>query len=342
MASPYSPAAQQFLREVAQAYHNSPEEVALVVGLFGALTIGLTSYLVIQSRRAARRRREWSQAEFERIVEARGVAPSGRDALERMADSFGRPQQKHRIVQEAPIFDRAARQATRDGLITSETVSALRVVLGITRRNGAVPRSTTDLAVGSTVAIRRNGNKPVPATVTAQQPEGFTVDAGAAASRFPAGGRVDVMLTTTAGVFRTSTFSQGFDNGTVHLRHREGVDRNQKRRHFRRAMRIHARLFLPDGEDAWIRLRDLGGGGASFKNPNGTLQPGSSVTIVLPGIGAEGRDLSLPARIVRTSEEGNLCHAEFSDISESDRDRVYRVLFASAQRAQSAQRDQAE
>ncbi|MFW5785822.1 MAG: PilZ domain-containing protein [bacterium] len=328
MASPYSPAAREFLREVARAYHNSPEEVALVIALFGALAVGLTVYLAIESRRSARRRREWSQAEFDRIVESRGVAPSGRDALERMARAYGTPQQKHRIVQEAPVFDRAALQAARDGRITSETVSALRVVLGIPRRNGAVPRSTTELAVGSTVAIRRNGNKPVAATVTAQQPEGFTVDAGAAASRFPSGGRVEITLTTTAGVFRTTTFSQGFENGAVHLRHREGMDRNQKRRHYRRTTRFHAKLVLPDGAETWIWLRDLGGGGASFKNPEAGLQPGSSIAVVLPGIGPGGRDLALPAKIIRTSEDGDLCHAEFSGISESDRDRVYRVLFA--------------
>jgi hypothetical protein len=299
-----------------------------VLGLFGALILGLTLYLVLSGRRSARRRREWSAAEFRRTIEEREVPPSGVDALEQLAAALDKPQEKHRIVQDAAVFDRAARLAGKDGLVASETISALRVTLGITHRNRAVPRSTTELPVGSKLSMRQNGSKAVNATVTAHHPEGFTVDAGAAAPRFPAGGMVDLLLTTPAGVFRVQTFSQGFSDGQVHLRHREGVNRNQKRRHYRRALRMQARVVRPSRESDWVRLRDLGGGGASFRDPSGSLGAGDQVILVIPGAGAEGKDLSLPARVIDVSEEERLCRIEFGDIPDADRDRVYRLLFA--------------
>jgi hypothetical protein len=324
----YTSAAREYLREVAQAYHNSPGEVALVLALFGVLIIGLTAHLVLNGRRNARRRREWSAAEYRRIIEEREVPPSAVDALEKLAAALDRPQEKHRLVQEASVFDRAARLAAKDGLVGPETISALRVTLGITHQNRAVPRSTTELPVGSTLSMRRKDGKPVNATVAAHRPEGFTVNAGAAASRFPVGGMVDLLLTTSAGVFRVQTFSQGFSDGQVHLRHREGVNRKQKRRHYRRSLRMQARVVHPSGASEWVRVRDLGGGGASFRDPSGSLSAEDRIVLVIPGAGAEGRELSLPARVVDRSEEEQLCRIEFADVPESDRDRVYRLLFA--------------
>lgn len=333
----YTPAGKEFLSEVAQAYHNSPEEIALVLGLFGALAIGLTIYLIVSSRRIARERREWSAREFERILQAREVPPSGADALETMAQLIGKPQEKHRLLTDPSIFDRAARLALKGEEVRPETVSALRVLLNISRRNGAVPRSTVELPVGSAIKLRRSGRKVFSGRVSAQRPDGFTVDVGSQAPHFPAGGRVELQLKTPGGVFRFHTFSQGFSEGHVQLRHREEVNHRQQRRHYRRQARVHARVEPVGGDGEWTRLEDLGGGGASFSDPTGALSEGDSLVLSLPGIGVNGGELRLPGRVLRISagepdqgarEGPGLVHVAFSELSEGDRDRIYRLLFS--------------
>jgi hypothetical protein len=363
----YTPAAREFLSEVAQAYHNSPGEVAVTVGLIGALLFGLSGYLVVQGRRSARREREWSADEFRRILRAREVPPSGEDALERIAEAWGKPHRKHRVVQDAAVFDRAARRALKEGTVRPETVSALRVTLGIVHRNDQVPKSTTELAVDAKVRLRSREGKVVGGRISAQHPAGFSVAVGAGASRFAAGRPVELLMKTTGGVFRVRTFSQGFEEGPVHLRHREEIRHTQQRRHFRRSLNAQARIVrsderrssgataarqepegppeTPDPADqsagsAWVRLHDLGGGGASFTDPfrNGgsPLTEGDRVLVALPGIGRSGGDLSIPAEIVRLSEGESgerRCHVAFAEIPEGDRDRIYRLLFAAERRA---------
>ncbi len=335
----YTPAAREFLSEVAQAYQNSPGEVALAVGIIGTLLFGLSGYLVVQGRRSARRQQEWAEAEFRRTIEARDVPPSSVDALERMAQAWGKPQRKHRVVQEPATFDQAARQALRDGSVRPETVSALRVTLGIVHRNDRVPKSTTELAPDSPVHLRRRGREAVAGRIHGRHPDGFSVALGSAASSFPAGCTVDMLIKTPGGVFHVRTFSQGFEEGILHLRHREEIRHKQQRRHFRHSLRAQARIVVAGdgGRNEWVRLHDLGGGGASFTDPftkekeQGALAEGDALTVVLPGIGRNGGELSLPATVVRLSSTQageRRCHVAFTNVPESDRDRIYQLLFS--------------
>ena len=99
----------------------------------------------------------------------------------------------------------------------------------------------------------------------------------------------------------------------------------------RRRMYPRKRLRLPvlvarepDAADARRTiLLDLGGGGASLRNPWELMRKGASLRMSFAP-GAEG--LTVAARIVRVSENGTAIHVEFESLSETERDRILAFL----------------
>ncbi|MHB8108069.1 MAG: PilZ domain-containing protein [Candidatus Cryosericum sp.] len=108
-----------------------------------------------------------------------------------------------------------------------------------------------------------------------------------------------------------------------------GRARRLASRHRRIYLRRRVRLPVlvaqePDAADArQTILLDLGGGGASLRNPWELMRRGASLRMSFsPGAGR----LTVAAHIVRVSENGTAIHVEFESLSETARDQILAFL----------------
>jgi c-di-GMP-binding flagellar brake protein YcgR len=146
--------------------------------------------------------------------------------------------------------------------------------------------------------------------------------------RFPTGSSVEIYYRNDRGVFRVATDVLGQEGKVLSVRHSERVSHEQRRKFFRKRVSepAHVRYDSEEAESVHTRLLDLGGGGASFSNPDGMFKLGDLVRIDLTA--RDGTRLSLHAKVLRLSERGNVCHVEFYSVRESLRDKIYNMIFA--------------
>lgn len=98
-----------------------------------------------------------------------------------------------------------------------------------------------------------------------------------------------------------------------------------RRMYMRRRVRLPVLVARePDAADArQTILLDLGGGGASLRNPWGLLQKGDPLRMSFsPGAGR----LTVAAHVVRVSGNGTAIHVKFESLSETARDRILAFL----------------
>ncbi|MBA7689092.1 hypothetical protein ES703_97587 [subsurface metagenome] len=72
-------------------------------------------------------------------------------------------------------------------------------------------------------------------------------------------------------------------------------------------------------------LLDLGGGGASLKNPNRSFKPGMDLELSFHPEG-ESR-MFIIAEVLRISKNGTILHLRFGPLKETTRDRIIGSLF---------------
>ncbi|MFW5643586.1 MAG: PilZ domain-containing protein [Alkalispirochaeta sp.] len=178
--------------------------------------------------------------------------------------------------------------------------------------------------------------------------------------RLTPGRTVRVVYQNEAGVFAFESAVLQRKGVELSLQHSEDIVSIQKRDHYRKKIRLPVSVSsaLSDDDPVPSEFLDIGGGGASLYNPDKRFQPGDSIFLTF-SVGAEGdsgregqiaqegraggdsqfakevqtgrlehpRSLDLVATVLRTSLGGRVIHVRYGNIRESDRDRVYRLLF---------------
>jgi hypothetical protein len=283
--------------------------------------------------REKRRHREERQRVAEELwnehVQRLELPPSWVEVAETLARYLRDPVDRYLLFENQHSFNAAAQAALADDAVREGTVSALRVRLGYSVSPEGSPLSTASLSQGTEVFVRsRTHREPVRATVRAPDPHHLQLQLHEPERHFRRGSAVELYYRNARGVFRILTDVLGQEEQVLSLRHTERVSREQKRRFFRKRLSVPIRVSY-DSEEAErhpTRVRDLGGGGASFVNPDGLFALGDLVRLQLTA--RDGARLELHAKVLRLSENGNVCHVEFYSIRESMRDRIYNLLFA--------------
>ena len=291
--------------------------------------LGLTFYHARERKKARKARQGQAREVYEEHVRRLELPPSWVEVTDILAKYMRRPEDSYLIFENPQSFNAAASAALADDAVSEGTIAALRVQLGFSVGEGGSPISTASLKEGSTVFVRmREDQSPVRATVLAQDPHHLRLQLPHEGPHFPTGRAVEVFYQNDRGVFRLSTDVLGQEERTLSLRHTERVSHEQKRKFFRKRVSEPARVRhdTEDAEPLFTRLLDLGGGGASFANPDGVFKLGDLVRIDLTA--RDGTHLSLHAKVLRLSEQGNVCHVEFYSVRESLRDKIYNLIFA--------------
>ncbi|NBC28643.1 MAG: hypothetical protein GVY29_01465 [Spirochaetes bacterium] len=295
-----------------------------------ALWIGLLLHYHRRERRQQRagRMRAVQEAWNEHIRRLE-LPPSWVEVAETLSRYLRDPDEKYLLFENQQSFNVAADAAITDGAVREDTISALRVHLGFSVPRQGSPISTASLSAGATVFVRASRSRAVVrARVLAPDAHHLKLQVQPGTPPIPSGRSVQVYYRNDRGIFRIVTDVLGHEDGVLSLRHSEHVSRKQKRKFFRKRVSepAHVSLDGDESEQHSTRIRDLGGGGASFMNPDGLFSVGELVQLHLGA--RDGSRLALHAKILRLSEDGSVCHVEFFSIRESVRDKIYNMIFA--------------
>jgi c-di-GMP-binding flagellar brake protein YcgR len=136
-----------------------------------------------------------------------------------------------------------------------------------------------------------------------------------------------VVFQNRAGLFSFDTVVRSAAGGVLRLNQVERLRRTQRRKYYRRRVRLGVQVLRREGEPPLAsQLLDLGGDGASLVNPQKKLSAGD-----LPELAFRlgGESFRLTAEVLRLSRGGQVLHVRFHGLRDADRDRLLGTLFRS-------------
>jgi hypothetical protein len=311
-----------------RGFAGSPLEITLVA-VFVALFFGLLIYAATRrSRIEDRVRKEHAEELYQELKKQRELTPTEEEAIAQLSAYLNRPERKYVLLESQSMFNAAAGPALRDGRVSEGTLSALRVKLNYTDQpTNKPPHSTADLPVGASVLVGKKKVRTIKAHVLEPTETSFRLQTDFEERPFVFGTLVRVIYQNNIGIFAFDCAVEGFEEGVLSLTHDEEPKRVQRRKYYRAELHlpVHVR---PTGRDERAReseFLDIGGGGASLKNPDNAFRAGDHVELSFHPYSRE--TLRVQASVVRTSEDDTVLHVRFEQMRESMRDKIYRMLF---------------
>ena len=328
------------MSDVAAAYRSSPLEATLFVLLIiGGIAL-LVYYVLRENKKYRRERLRRAEEVYADQVASLELTPSWQEALEKMARYLDEPKERYLLLENESLFNRAASQALEDGLVQSDTISALRVRLGFRKDPNRRISSTAGIPEGTTVFLRLSKQaSPVKGTVLSHAPHSFRVEVASGVPAITPGRSIEVFYQNSAGIFRIATLVQKREESIVWLRHSEELSHQQQRRFFRRNYRESVLVKPVEGSFKPIKTTfvDLGGGGASLRNEANSFQVGN--ILELEFVSNEGQPLRVFAEVLRLSDKGAVAHTKFVSIREQVRDKIYNTIFRTPSKKSKKQND---
>ena len=317
-----------FWDDLYEGFAASQTETILLLTAFLLFVGALVAFFAVRSHREKKARLYAAHKTFKKHAENRNLTWHEQEALDALAKHLHAPERKHLLVVSQGMFNSCAGRALDENEITEEQVSALRVKLGFAgKQTDKPPKSTTELPAGAGVLIDEKDHEPVRARVREHRADFFEVQLDEDARDFALDRPVTVVYQTNSGMFAFDTEVRAHEGPVLRLAHSEKPQRLQRRRYYRRDvdMPVYVRNTGDEASPKLTHFLDVGGGGASIRNPNGEVKKGSDVELTFHPNSEER--LNLHGRVVRTSRQGSVLHIKFERLRESARDKVYRVLF---------------
>jgi len=326
-----SAAVADFFREVSRAYQANPWQLTVLITSIVAVVLFLVFYARRQLQREREERARRAASAYEDRARQLNLNPSWEAVISRMALYLKNPVDKYVLLENEAVFSSCAAKLLEHESVSSDTIAGLRVALGFRRMENQHARSTAGIPEHSTIFIRRTQHEtPIKGTVLEPQASSFRVSLPEGTRHFVTGSSVEVFYQNNTGIFRVATTVQKMEGTTLYLRHSEYLTHQQKRKYFRRKMKLPVYVcpYDSDEKEELTYSLDLGGGGASLENPHRTFNVGDAVEITFPT--DRGDRLRVMSKVVRLSEEGDIMHVTYVSIRESVRDRIYSTIFRPA------------
>lgn len=315
------------IRRVMEAYRARPIELAILATGLTLLIGGLWAYNRTERARYRKERRRRAQAAYDEKVQQHKIPPSWQSILERMSLYLPNSEDKYLLLENEWMFNSCAQKLLKEAEAPADAIAALRLHLGFAQNREKAPSSTVHLPQASTVFVRRaKGQRPVRGRVMAPEPHAFRVVVPPE-EHFKVGSTVDVFYQNQAGIFQIQTLVQNIEDNVLSLRHSESLTRYQKRKYFRRRMRLPVLMRPVDSDEPAVDsiLVDLGGGGASVRNPKQRYRAGDRLELRFAA--NENQRLQVIGEVVRTSRNDELLHLRFVSIREPVRDKIFQTIF---------------
>jgi c-di-GMP-binding flagellar brake protein YcgR len=325
-----------FFETVSRGFERSPLEIVLVVLSFLLFIALLIVIYRIQRRKVRQEQRNIAQKRYSQIVEKRALAPSEEDLVQRMARFLKEPQKKYLILINQPTFSYCAAKLRAKDQATAASIAELRSKLGFKLQGPEqIPASSVELREGQgllIVAAGEGDRRRAQGRVQIQEPDSFAVQLIETGTSFHRAETVRVYFQNRAGLFSFDSKILSVEKQTIRLRHGEEIKRFQRRKYYRRRVSQPVGIRYPGSEEqpSLSTFYDLGGNGASLKNPGRRYSSGDAVELTFL---AAGERCTLVAEVLRTSKNGDVLHVRFAPMRETTRDRIIGSLFHGAGKA---------
>lgn len=314
--------------EIAQGFVHTPLEISIFCILMSSFFLTFLLTYRIQTRKSIKADARIAQRLYELIIRSRGFNLIERKILERMTKYLGAPQKKNLLVENQHIFNLCARKLRKEEHIPDASIAALRLKLGFKKNDPEqILHSSAELPENLPLLVIQKGRTQNNGRLIKLEPHSLTIELENDQLPPRPGLPVEVRFQNHSGVFSFSTSIQKCGKGLLMVAHSESIKRLQRRRFYRRKIRLPVYIKRAHSHEMPIRsaLIDLGGGGASLTNTAGFLQ--TKDEIVLSFFLSREEMMNLTAKVIRISNQGRVLHVAFGLIPESSRDRILGYLF---------------
>ncbi len=322
-----------FFDSVSRGFERSPIEIILViVAVLAFLALLITAY-TIQRRRVRRQRRRLADKRYKELAEKRGLVPSEHDLVDRLARFLKEPEKKYLILINQPTFNYCAAKLKSRHSTSDSALAELRHKLRF-RLQGPeqVPVSSAELPEEQgllIVGLNRQASHKAQGRIAEQEARCFVVRLGENSPAFGEGEAVRIYFQNRAGLFSFDSVVLSRQGQILRLQHGEQVKRIQRRKYYRKRISQRVAVRRPGSEDKpqVSMFYDLGGNGASLKNPGKQFHSGEDIELTFF---AAGERFTLVAEVIRTSRNDEVLHVRFAPMREATRDRIIGSLFTGA------------
>jgi hypothetical protein len=331
----------EFLDSIARGFITSPLEYALFGAIILLLVVGLVVAYRVQRGRARQQEKRLALERYERLAGKLRLSAAEQETLDRLAG--GQVVRKLRLLASPAAFNRAASRLAAPDAAAESSLAELRLKLGFQARNPErAPSASSELPEGLPVlltwsaaagGLRPGGLRPagarrrLAAEVGAQEAEALVLVPREGVSGPPPSSPVTVVFQNRAGLFSFNTSVRSAAGGVLRLDQVERLQRIQRRKYYRRRLRLPVQVQAREGEPPLAsQLLDLGGQGASLVNPQKKLSAGDLAELAFR---VGGESFRLTAEVLRVSRDGQVLHVRFHGLRDADRDRLLGTLFRS-------------
>ncbi|MBA7517166.1 hypothetical protein ES705_09219 [subsurface metagenome] len=320
----------KFFDDIARGFQQSPLEILLSLALL-LLFIG---FLIFMYKLQKKRLRETHNRRYLELYETAmaklNLNPSELHLLERLARYLKTPERKYLLLVNHSTFNACASRLCREENVQEVSLSSFRIKLRFSAQDPErIPASTAELPQGLPVLITSRTGKRAAGRVAGSKPQSLIISP-TEPIKLPCGIEVRVYFQNRSGVFSFTTHIQDTlekPEPAIHLAHSETIRRTQRRVYYREKLSLP--IFVrPAGSEEKPLLSaflDLGGGGASLRNPQKRYEAGVDLELTFLPSGSDR--LSLTAKVIRASQGGKILHVRFGTITDSVRDRIIGSLF---------------
>lgn len=259
------------LSDFLQGFTASTAETVIFIVIVLAFIGGLTWFAVASRWRDERRQLAAAERRFDQLVESLNLSRSDRATLEALSDHLRHASDKYLLLQNHTVFDGCVESAVAVGTVSEGEAAALRVRLGFSGEPaGTEPESSTEIPVGSGLAILDIHDRAIPGRLAEHTPSSFSVDTDPDAPRLTTGSLVEVVYQNGSGIYRFESGVLANPPGKMELSHSERLERVQRREYYRGSVRlpVYVKLARVPERPERTQLIDVGGGGASFRAPD--------------------------------------------------------------------------
>jgi c-di-GMP-binding flagellar brake protein YcgR len=320
-----------FFDTVSRGFERSPLEIVLVIVSVLAFIALLIVVYRLQRLKVQRQQRKLADRRYREIVERRSLTPSEEDLVGRMARYLKEPSKKYLILINQPTFNFCAARLKGREDISAASIAELRSRLGF-RLQGPeqVPASSAELPEGQGLLIvDQRGGRKAQGRIRNQEPQHLIVQLIEKGAVFRRGEQVRIYFQNRSGLFSFDSAVLSVQDQQMQLQHGEDIKRFQRRKYYRKRISQPVAVRYPDSEEQPIlsTFYDLGGNGASLKNPGKRFRPADALELTFL---AAGERFTLVAEVLRTSKSAEVLHVRFAPMRETTRDRIIGSLFKGA------------
>ena len=282
---------------------------------------------LIRSRTLLRELRVSSAEVYYFLLPTLALDGNDHQLIKRLAAFLPFPQQKHRIMINAQIFDACARRLVAEEQIDQSDLRNLRKKLGFPAlTEGILPVSSLDLPVDLPILVVQKGKSALRGSVVSNTESSLAIMIDDDSASPLINGPIKVYFQNRSGFFTFATQVTGRDDRVIRLQHSERIKRYQRRRFSRRQVRLPVFVQPYQGGSRALRsvFVELSGGGASLRNPGQQFQVEQQVEL---SFAPHGEKFHILAQVVRVSGGGDVIHVEFQALNGSKRERIARSIL---------------